>query len=256
MKKKLIPIIGVALCIALAPAAQAQTINGDEPDNSMLYQANVNLTTLTQNPFTGVVGGIFYTPYFYNTSLNYVGYADPNDVPLVDSHTVTVWDSGGNVVAQGTVPSGTPTLWAGGYAWVPLSSTVTLSYENYYEVGATVVGGVDPWGDLISNNATDPGNNGQITWNVENGTWSGTANGPFVQAGSGYEFSRDGQYGNTQLPGTQTSVQDSIYPAPNIGYNIQPVPEPGSLGLAAAGATLAAGFRLMRKMKAAPAEKS
>jgi len=250
MKKKVIQIIGAALCLALVPAALAQTVNGDEPNDSMLYVPNVNLTSLTQNGFTGVIGGIFYTPYYYNVSVNYVGYADPNDVALVDNHTVTVWDGSGNTVASAVVPSGTPTLWANGYAWVPLSSTVTLSYQSYYEVGATVVGGVDPWGDLISNTATDNGNNGQITWNVENGSWSGTANGPFVQAGGGYEFSRDGQYGSTQLPGTQTSAQDSIYPAPNLGYNIQPVPEPTSLGLAAAGVTFLAGFRLLRKMKA------
>ena len=46
MKKKLILIIW-AVCLALAPAAVAQVVNGDEPNNSMLYLPNVNLATLT-----------------------------------------------------------------------------------------------------------------------------------------------------------------------------------------------------------------
>ena len=253
MKTKLISILGIVVCLALVPSALAQTVNGDEPDNSMLYLPNVNLATLSQNNFTGVVGGIFYTPYFYNVSANYLGYADPNDVPLVDSHTVTLWDqANGSVVASAVVPSGTPTLWANGYAWVQLSSTVTLSYQHYYWVGATVVGGVDNWGDLISNNSPDNGNNGQITWNVESGSWSGDPNSPFVQAGSGWEFSRAGIYdGNTSDAGNpnpsfgQTSAQDSIYPAPNIGYNV--VPEPASLSFAGVGAALLFGLVLKRK---------
>ena len=230
MKRNFIPIIAAAaLCLALAPSAFAQ------PNNSMLYLPNIDLTAGTQNGFTGVVGGVFYTPYYYNVNVNYLGYADPTGAALTDSHTVTIWDSGGSVVASAVVPSGTPTLWANGYAWVQLGSTVTLSYQSYYEVGATVTGGVDSWGDLISNSSPDDGNNGQITWNAVNGSWGGDVNSPFVQAGSGWEFSRAGQYDATALPGTQTSTQDSIYPAPNIGYNIASVPEPASVGLAGGG---------------------
>jgi len=249
-RKSLSIIIASMLGFALVPAASAQTVNGDEPDNSMLYLPNVNLTSLNQNGFTGIVGGIFYTPYYYNVSVNYLGYADPNDVPLVDSHTVTIWGAGGNaasgsVAASAVVPSGTPTLWANGYAWVPLPSTVTLSYQSYYDVGATVVGGVDSWGDLIGNNSPDNGNNGQVTWNVVNGSSSGSVNGPFVQAGSGWEFSRGGVYdsntsdaGNPNPSLSQTSQSDSIYPAPNLGYNVVPAPEPTTLAFLGVGAAL------------------
>jgi PEP-CTERM motif len=255
MKRKFFLFTGMTVvCLALAPATFAQTVNGDEPDNSMLYLPNVDLTSLNQNDFTGIVGGQFLTPYYYNVSVNYLGYADPNDVALVDSHTVTLWDGGGNVVASAVVPAGTPTLWANGYDWVQLGSTVTLTYNSYYEVGATVVGGVDSWGDLISNNSPDNGNNGQITWNVENGSWSGDANGPFVQAGSGYEFSRVGEYdsntgdaGNPNPSLNQTSAQDSIYPAANLGYNVVSVPEPTALGLLGMG-TIAL-FRFTRRQK-------
>lgn len=241
MKTKLIQIIGVALCISLAPAARSQTTDG-----SMLYNPNVDLTTLTQNSFVGTVGGIFLTSYSYYPQLNYLGYADPTGAPLVDSHLVTLWDnSTGNVIASATVPAGTAAPLIDGYRWVQLSSTVTLNYGSYYVIGAQT-DGVDLWGDLISNTAPDNGNNGQITWNPE-----------YVQLGSGWEFSRAGRYDSgsdyPNEPPYQTSAQDSIYPAANLGYNVVPVPEPASLGLAGIGVTLAAAFRLLRKMGAGPA---
>jgi hypothetical protein len=243
MKTKLTLLV-VAACLAFAPATFAQYT---QPNNSMLYLPNVNLTTLSQNNFSGVVGGIFYTPYYYNVNVNYLGYADPTGASLVDSHTVTLWDNNGNVVASAVVSSGNAAPLYDGYRWVQLPSTVTLTYQNYYEIGATVTGGVDSWGDLINNTATDNGNNGQITWNVVNGSWSGDPNSPFVQAGGGYEFSRDGQYGATALPGSQTTVQDSIYPAPNAAYNLPLVPEPASLSIAGVGAALLFGLVLKRK---------
>lgn len=243
MKMKLITSLGVA-CLTFVSTAFAQYT---QPDNSMLYLPNVNLTTLSQNNFSGVVGGIFYTPYFYNVNVNYLGYADPTGAPLVDSHTVTLWDSGGNAVASAIVPAGSAAPLYNGYRWVQLPSTVTLTYQNYYEIGATVTGGVDSWGDLIVNSAPDNGNNGQITWNVVNGSWSGDPNSPFVQAGSGWEFSRAGQYAASALPGSQTSAQDSIYPAPNAAYNLPLVPEPGSLSIAGVGALVLFSAILKRK---------
>lgn len=233
--------MAAAICLAAAPGVLAQ------PNNSMLYMPNVNLTSLTQNNFTGVVGGIFYTPYYYNVNVNYLGYANPTGVALSESHTVTIWDQGGSVVASAVVPAGNSALWSNGYSWVQLGSTVTLTYQHYYEVGATVTGGVDPWGDLISNSSPDPGNNGQLTWNVVNGSWGGDPNSPFVQAGSGWEFSRAGQTSLTALPGTQSSTTDSIYPAPNIGFNIGVVPEPASATLIGGG--LAAILLLRRRIK-------
>lgn len=252
-------IIAAVMGCALAPVTFGQTVNGDQNDNTQLYLPNVGLPSLTQNTFTGIVGGIFYTPYYYNVSVNYLGYADPNDVALTTSHTITLWGAGGNattgsVIASAVVSAGTPALWANGYAWVALPSTLTLSYQSYYQLGATVVGGEDSWGDLISNSSPDTGNSGQITWNVENGTLSGSdPNGPFVQAGSGWEFSRGGIYdGNTGDAGnpnpsfSQTSGQDSIYPAPNLGYNLDfpSVPEPASFGLFGFGGALLLGLKL------------
>jgi hypothetical protein len=252
-------ILGVALGLTLAPAAFAQTVNGDQNNNTQLYLPNVSLTGPSQNGFSGIVGGVFLTPYYYNVSMNYLGYADPTGAALTASHTVTIWDqANGSVVASAVVPSGTPTQWANGYDWVQLPSTVTLGYNHYYWLGATVAGGVDSWGDLISNNSPDPaGNNGQITWNVENGSSSpSNPNGPFVQASSGYEFSRAGIYdsnagdaGNANPSFGQTSQSDSIYPAPNVGYNLNftAVPEPASFGLLGCGAALFLGLK--RKLK-------
>ncbi len=245
MKKTFFSItIGTALCFAPALNSFAQA------NNSELYLPNVSVKGLNQNGFTGIVGGIFYSPYYYNANVNYLGYADPNDAPLVDSHTVTIWGAGGNaasgsVAASAVVPAGVPTLWANGYAWVALPSTVTLTYQSYYVIGATVVGGVDTWGDLIQNSSPDNGNNGPINWNVVNGSWGGDPNSPYVQAGSGWEFSRQGIYdyntsdaGNPNPSYSQSGASDSIYPAPNPAFNLTfpPVPEPATWGFATPGA--------------------
>jgi len=187
----------------------------------MLYTPNVDLTTLSQNTFTGTVGGIFLTTYSYYPQVNYLGYADPTGAPLVDSHVVTLWDnSSQQIIASATVPAGTAAPLIGGYRWVQLPSTVQLNYGSYYVIGAQT-DGADLWGDLINNSSPDNGNNGQINWSSQ-----------YVQLGLGWEFTRGGRYDSSadypNEPPNQTSVQDSIYPAANLGFN---VPEPGTLDL-------------------------
>ena len=225
----------IASCIALTSISHAQTTDG-----SMLYTPNVDLTTLSQNSFVGTVGGIFLTTYSFYPEVNYLGYADPTGAPLQDSHLVTLWDnSTGGIIASATVPSGNAAPLIDGYRWVQLSSTVTLNYGSYYVIGAQT-DGVDLWGDLISNNSPDNGSNGQINWNSE-----------YVQLGSGWEFTRGGRYDSASdypnEPPNQTSAQDSIYAAANLGYDLEPVPEPGILGIAGIGAIVFLGSACFRK---------
>jgi hypothetical protein len=243
-REKLISIIGMVLFLALSPASRGQTSDG-----SILYTPNVDLSSLTQNSFVGTVGGIFLTSYSYYPQVNYLGYADPTGAPLVDSHLVTLWDnSSGAVIASATVPAGNAAPLIDGYRWVQLSSTVTLNYGTYYVIGAQT-DGVDFWGDLISNNSPDNGNNGQITWNPE-----------YVQLGSGWEFSRAGRYDSASdypnEPPNQTSVEDSIYPAANLGYDLVPVPEPATLGTAAIGSVVFFGSVWLRRNSYKPFNRS
>jgi hypothetical protein len=223
------------LTLALASAAHAQTTDG-----SMLYTPNVDLTTLSQNSFVGTVGGIFLTTYSYYPEVNYLGYADPTGAPLQDSHLVSLWDnSTGNIIASATVAAGNAAPLIDGYRWVQLSSTVTLNYGSYYVIGAQT-DGVDLWGDLISNNSPDNGSNGQVNWNPE-----------YVQLGSGWEFTRGGRYDSASNyptePSNQTSVQDSIYPVANLGFDLAPVPEPGTFGILGIGAAMLFGSAFLRK---------
>src|SRR5260221_14034415 len=92
--KTYLSIAGILLCLAFAPGAFAQ-VNGDQNDNSMLYQPNVDLTSLSQNQFSGIVGGQIITPYYNNVSVNYLGYADPLGAALTSSHTITIWGAAG-----------------------------------------------------------------------------------------------------------------------------------------------------------------
>ena len=250
MKRKFLLITGVAVtCFALAPATFAQTIDG-----SVLYTPNVDLSSGTQNGFVGYVGGIFLTSYNYYPEVNYLGFADPTGAPLANSHVVSLWDnSGGNVeIASATVPAGNAAPLVDGYRWVQLSSTVNLTYNNWYFIVAqvgnvdTVGNPVDSWGDLISNNSPDGSsgfsgpvaNNGQITWS-----------GQYVAAEQGYEFSRDGIYSSDDNAAdfTQAGANDSIYPAPNLGYNVVPAPEPATLGLLGVGTIALLGFTRRQK---------
>jgi hypothetical protein len=233
-------IIATMMGFALVPAASAQTVDG-----SVLYTPNVDLTSLSQNGFAGYVGGVFLTSYNYFPEVNYLGFADPTGAPLANSHVVSLWDnSGGNVLlASATVPAGNAAPLVDGYRWVQLSSTVNLTYNNYYyivgQVGNvdTVGNPVDSWGDLIQNNSPDGtlgssgpvANNGQITWS-----------GQYVAAQQGYEFSRDGVYSSADDATTfnQAGANDSIYSAANLGFNVVPAPEPSTLAFLGVGTAL------------------
>jgi hypothetical protein len=212
----LLNILAAVLCAVLEPEAFAQTDPG-----SMLYAPNVDLTAGPQNTFVGTVGGIFLTTYSFYPQVNYLGYYDANGDGLAHSHVVTLWDnSTQTIIASATVPAGTAAPLINGYRWVALPSTVTLNYGSYYAIAAQT-DGVDLWGDLISNNSPDNGNNGQITWNPQ-----------YVQLGAGWEFTRAGRYDSAANYPSEPPNQagsDAIYPVANLGYNLSAVPEPGAL---------------------------
>src|SRR5258708_5155662 len=176
MKRNFLSIIvGSALCLALADTSLAQTTDG-----SVLFTPNVDLSSLAQNASSSLyVGGIFLTAsgLAQGPQVNYLGYADPTGSPLVNSHVVSLWDSGyqgstAGLVASVTVPAGNAAPLIDGYRWVQLPSTVTLVQNEYYFIYG-FVDGVDLWGDNISGS--------QITYDSQ-----------YVPTDPGYDFSKQG----------------------------------------------------------------
>jgi len=228
----LLTLLAAASCLSPHGAAVAQTTPG-----STLFSPNVSLSGGSQNAFSGIVGGIFLTTYGFYPQVNWLGYYDQNGDGLANSHVVSLWDNSSQaVIASATVPAGAAAPLINGYRWVQLPSTLTLNYGSYYVLGAQT-DGVDLWGDMISNNSPDNGNNGQITWNSQ-----------YLQLGSGWEFSRAGRYDSSaNYPGEPSNQVgfDAIYPVANLGFDLTPVPEPSSLLLF--GLSAGAFLILMRK---------
>ncbi len=215
-------LLALTTALALSVPVLAQTTPG-----STLFSPNVNLDLGPQNTTVGTVGGIFLTTQSSSPEINWLGYYDHNGDGLANSHLITLWDNNTqSIIASATVPAGSAAPLIGGFRWVQLGSTVTLNPNSYYVIGAST-DGVDLWGDLISNNSPDNGNNGQVSWNSQ-----------YVQVGSGYEFSRAGRYdssANYPSEPPNQSGSDAIYPVANLGFDIVQVPEPTTLTLSGIG---------------------
>jgi hypothetical protein len=220
-KSLLLCIIGAVVCLAVTPAAFAQTANG-----SMLLNPTVNLSTGTQNGHVGQAGGVFLTTYSYWPYVDWLGYYDKDGDGLANSHQVALWRVGGTggsgsaPDALVTIPAGTAAPLYNGYRWVQLPSTLGLWYGTWYTLSAQT-DGVDTWGDMISG--------GQAGWSTQ-----------YVDTTAGNEWQRAGRYDTSaswpNSPANQVG-SDAIYPVVNMGYNLPiVVPEPGSIALLTLGA--------------------
>ncbi len=68
-------------------------------------------------------------------SVSRLGFFDAGLDGLTDAHQIGIWDTGGNLITQATVPSGTGGSLVGAYRF-ELASPATLSANTTYHIGA------------------------------------------------------------------------------------------------------------------------
>jgi len=146
--KKLQSALLAALLTGLAavPSARANVII-TSPDT-----ANANTNPLPA-PFTI---GYAFTVGSNNLTVTSLGIWDRNSDGLAQSHDVGLWTTGGSLLGSVTVPSGNATTLIGQFRYNTLSSSVTLTANTTYKIGAFyAAGGGDAYIEAVNNSTYD-----------------------------------------------------------------------------------------------------
>jgi Domain of unknown function (DUF4082) len=134
MRPLAFPLRPVSLCFALATilSSHAQVFLFGDPQ-------------LTGGVSIGSAGtyGASFTVGSQPISVNALGVWDPGQDGLSVSHDVGIWNANGDLLASGTVPSGTSAPLQGQYRYLSLTQPITLSANTDYTVGAFLDGGND-----------------------------------------------------------------------------------------------------------------
>ena len=199
-------IASSALLLAAGPAGAGPAFTID----------NTTGPTLGNPPFT--LGWQFTTSQAIEVTD--LGMFDDSQDGLVDSHQVGIWDSGGALVASGTVSRGTAEPLVNQFRYASIGA-VTLGIATY-QIGALFLTGNDAL--IVPGFATNFAAAPEITFNqsmfAAGGTLADPTNSGFASAG---------------------------YFGPNFLYDVQSVPEPASLLLVGIGLV---GMRLLRRCRA------
>ena len=87
--------------------------------------------------------------------INALGVYDSTGTGLIDSHQVGIWDSGGNLLAEATIPSGSGATLIDNFRYVPIS-TLNLAAGQIFTVAAFYGPPDDAIISAFANITTDP----------------------------------------------------------------------------------------------------
>jgi hypothetical protein len=138
-------------------------------------------------------------------SVDRLGLFDDSQDGLVDSYQIGIWDSSGNLVASGTVGSGTSGTLINQFRYVSIAPVVLAA--GTYQIGALYLDGNDP---LVGTDFSGPTN---------------------FSTAVGITFDNSEFASGSSLTNPTSSVGGTQYFGPNFTFNSAAVPEPASLAI-------------------------
>ena len=205
MKKKVFAMVAVLLMVVAFMPGMASAIQAP----SLTYASSpIGDVRWYNGGSDGNFGTSFTTAS--NFTVAKLGFYDANGDGLAYSHDVGLWNAAGNgtLLGQVTIAAGTVAPLADGFRWANLSSSVLLSANNTYILGATMAG--NNQSDLVGTTAT--------------------INFPFTKVGYGlYHDNIAGETG-LQMPDERWDTVSGLY-----GPNAAAVPIPPTVWLLGSG---------------------
>ncbi len=213
MNRRLIMLSVLPFLLSAPPAgAQSAAMETTDPGTVIGWRSFIGTSPGATAGWSFEVGG-------RDLTVITLGIFDDNGDGLLSAHRTGIWNSGGELLADVTVPGGTEGALSGGYRYTPVAP-LTLTAGSVYTVGAFYEGGGNEAVNILSSQTFSA----EVT---------------YLQSRQSQQFTP------FTFPGLNAGVSQGVF-GPN--FQFIPVPEPSSalIGLGAAALGLRRGRRAAR----------